>query len=86
MFESVSVKPVLYVSVSVKPVLCVSISVKPVLCVSISVKPVLCVSVRKVAPQHAGTAGMMMALFLVIGILSGVNASRLLASLIQVEI
>ncbi|KAL8613124.1 hypothetical protein ACOMHN_035065 [Nucella lapillus] len=41
---------------------------------------------KKVDAQNAGTAGMMMALFLALGILSGVNASRLLASLIQIQI
>ena len=56
----------------------IKLSVKPAVC--------LCVCPRKVDPQHAGTAGMMMALFLVIGILSGVNASRLLASLVMVEL
>lgn len=41
---------------------------------------------KKVDVQNAGTARMMMALFLVIGILAGVNVSRLLAMLINIEI
>lgn len=41
---------------------------------------------KKVSSQNAGTAGMMMAFFLVFGILCGINASRLLAALVNIKL
>lgn len=41
---------------------------------------------KKVDSRHAGTAGMMMAFFLVLGILCGINASRFLAAVVNIEL